>query len=347
MAGRMQENQVVQRITPAQMAGHDVMDVPSRVVRDRVLTVVALAFLPSEERRQLPAVSDVAAEAADAALLAVGIPFRIERIVVRLHLDMPSDRDVGCFEQPNALSTRRFHEPVDEHPGSSVDRGPITVLDPLQALVSVSSLCPTPQGVEQPSIDRGERLLGNHVPMVVRPATNDRVQQSDKVVLSGRRMGLDRLPCLAEERLHVLPRRLDEQLAAVGAEVPSEKVKAPVNMDDARLRVGEPKPSFRKERTHQRQDLVRQDLFRGTGDDEVVRIAHQIDLRSAAELACVRLEMRAQQRLQSIQSKVRQRGRDDPSLRRSRLRPVEPAEVNDSGVQPFSQHDPVHGDMGR
>lgn len=80
------------------MAGYDVMDLPSRVMCDRMLTAVALAYLPSEERRQLPAVSDHAAEATDAALLPVGVVFRIERTVVHLHLDMPLDRNISRFE---------------------------------------------------------------------------------------------------------------------------------------------------------------------------------------------------------------------------------------------------------
>ena len=79
-------------------------------------------------------------------------------------------------------------------------------------------------------VDVRKRLLGDRSPMVIRPSSKDGVQLSDEIRLPPRRTGLDGLPHFLEERLHVLPRRLDEKLAAILAEVPSEVLTANLNV---------------------------------------------------------------------------------------------------------------------
>ena len=348
MTYRVQKNIVVKCITPPATAGHDMVDVPSGVVRDRLMTNVTCTLLSSEELQHAPIVSRIHLHAVHATLVSVGVVVRIERIVVRSHLRMTPDRNVRHVEQfhlPGLASEIRCS--VDEHPAAGFPRGPVAFCNPLFPLVRVSSLRPPPQGGEQLMIDMRERPLGDRSPVVVRPSTKDGVQLPDEVRLPPRRAGLDDLPHLAEERLHVLPGRLDEKLAAILAEVPSEEVEALVDMDDAGLGCGEPKPSFREERPHQGNHLVLQQLSRDAGDDEVVRVSHQVDLVSIGQICALSAEAGAQQRLQSVESEVRQSGGDDPTLRRSRFRSAEPAEVDDSGLQPFSQHDPVHGDVGQ
>ncbi len=348
MTYRVQENAVVERVASPAIAGHDMVDVPTRVVRDRLMTGVACTLLSSEELQHAPIVSRIHLHAVHATLFSVGVVVRVERIVVRSHLRMTPDRNVRHVEQshlPGLASEIRFS--VDEHPAAGFPRGPVAFCNPPSPLVRMSSLRPPPQGGEQLIIDVRERLLGDRGPMVVRPSTKDGVQLPDEVRLPPRRAGLDDLPHLAEERLHVLPGRLDEKLAAILAEVPSEEVETLVDMDDAGLGSGEPKPAFREERPHQGNHLVLQHLLRAAGYDEVVRVAHQIDLVSIDRFCAFPAEAGAQQQLQSVESEVRQRGGNDPSLRRSRFRSAEPAEVDDSGLQPFSQHDPVHGDVGQ
>ena len=78
----------------------------------------------------------------------------------------------------------------------------------------------------------GEGFLGDSAFMVVRPAPDFRVEQSDQVFLFRLFFFLHCFPDVIKKRFYVLLGRLDQQLAAVLAYIPSEKIKPFVDMRD-------------------------------------------------------------------------------------------------------------------
>ena len=99
MTYRVQQNAVVERIASPALAGHDMVDVPAGVVRDRLLTGVTCTLLSSEELQHAPIVSRIHLHAVHATLVSVGVVVRVERIVVRPHLRVTPDRNVRHVEQ--------------------------------------------------------------------------------------------------------------------------------------------------------------------------------------------------------------------------------------------------------
>src|SRR5215472_6413444 len=69
------------------------------------------------------------------------------------------------------------------------EEGPVTIpapvkvfrLEPARAFVRVSSSCPFPQTREEGVIDASECAFAHHVPMIVRPTANLRVELIDQV----------------------------------------------------------------------------------------------------------------------------------------------------------------------
>jgi RNA-directed DNA polymerase len=93
----------------------------------------------------------------------------------------------------------------------------------------------------------------------------------------------------------------------------TQKLETVLNVRDAGFLVGEFETPLSQEVFHERLDFILQQKPRCAGDDEVIRIANQVDLAflaSAARLA----EAFRQQPLQSIQSSIRQDGECSPAL---------------------------------
>ena len=81
-----------------------------------------------------------------------------------------------------------------------------------------------------------------------------------------------------QERADVPPRRLEQHLAvAVTAHVLSQKVEAVLDMREVGFLVGESKTPLGQEVFHERLDFMTQERRGGAGDNEVLRIANQVD----------------------------------------------------------------------
>ena len=78
--------------------------------------------------------------------------------------------------------------------------------------------------------------------------------------------------------------------------------------------MGEFKTPLLQEVSHERLDFVTEQFLRGAGDDEIIRIADQVDL-VLLPLPARTAEAFVQQLFQSVQGPVRQRGGDDTALR--------------------------------
>jgi len=95
--------------------------------------------------------------------------------------------------------------------------------------------CPLPQGFEDGVIDMTDDTLAVDVAVIHRPTAYDPVEFCDQLP---RRSGLrssDNVPNIFQERMDVLARRFDQQLAAaVPSQVLSEEVEALFDMRDPR-----------------------------------------------------------------------------------------------------------------
>ena len=282
--------------------------------------------------------------------LQVVLPLRVKRVGIPPDFDMPPDFGFARIHeaQPNGLAVRGLLFRLARKRPSSLAQGwEAVLLDPVARFLGVSASGPTPECPPDFMVHPVERLLGRTVPMIVGPATNDRVQQANQHCLADGLVRINNSTDFLQKRVRVLFRRFHQRLAVIFAEVLSEEVKPLVNMGDACLVGGERQPSFLQEPLHQGANFTFQQLLRVAGDDEVVRIANEIDLGRPdfAGFPLLPWEVFGQQRFQSVQRQVRQRGRDDAALRRARLRGEQGSIFDVTGFQPFLEHKLVHGDM--
>src|SRR5215469_15429196 len=94
----------------------------------------------------------------------------------------------------------------------------------------------------------------------------------------------------------------------------AQEVETVLDMRDPGLLVGEFETPLGQEVCHERLDFILQQKPRRAGDDEVIRIANQVNLAFLVS-AARRTEAVRQQLLQSIQGSIRQDGRNDTALR--------------------------------
>ena len=105
-------------------------------------------------------------------------------------------------------------------------------------------------------IDAFERAFTHHVPMIVGPTADHRVERINQI--GGRRAqrGFDRLPDAIQEGFDILPGRLNEQFpVGISAHVLSEEIKAVLHVRNDSLRRRKFKTSILQELLDQRFDL--------------------------------------------------------------------------------------------
>jgi len=91
----------------------------------------------------------------------------------------------------------------------------VFLFNPTFAFIGMASNSPAPEGLEDGMIDLGEDGFTDHVLVVLRPASDDRVEHGDDLACRGLAVGVDELPHLGEKPFHTFPGRFDEQLAVV------------------------------------------------------------------------------------------------------------------------------------
>ncbi|HKB38665.1 MAG TPA: hypothetical protein VKD72_19630 [Gemmataceae bacterium] len=185
------------------------------------------------------------------------------------------------------------------------------------------------------------------MPVVLGPTADQRVETLNQ--FPGRALPPlvpDRVVYLGQEPLLVLAGRLQQKLGPKTAHVLAQEVEAVCHMRDAGFLVGEFETPLLQEVCHERLHFVAQKFLRGARDDEVIRIADQVDLVPCA-LRPGSTEALPKQRLQSIQGRVRQGGRGDAPLRCSFRGSEEDAFFQVSGLQPFPEDDPIRGDVAQ
>src|SRR6266705_21782 len=113
--------------------------------------------------------------------------------------------------------------------------------------------------------------------MIVNPTPNLWVELIDQIGGRHAKPGFDCRPDPRQEGFNVLLGRLDEQLTVrVAAHVLSEEIKAFLHVRNDGLRGREFEPALLKELLNEGLYLSFQQVFRFTGDDEIIRVTNEI-----------------------------------------------------------------------
>ena len=118
-----------------------------------------------------------------------------------------------------------------------------------------------PQNLEVCVVHGAEYLSANDVPVVIGPTTNNRIELGDEVTGLRCLVGLYDPSNLCKERLDVLFRRLDKELAVILANILPEKIETVLYVRDGRFLWREFKTSLRQELLNQRFNDFLQQLF--------------------------------------------------------------------------------------
>ena len=218
------------------------------------------------------------------ASLKVGFPHGVIWVGTFSDLDMPLDGRISCPGQIDPCRFLFLSDLSEEDPVPCAQGAKVFLLYPSGTFSWMSSPRPLPQGLKDGTVDAAEGLFAHHMPVIPGPSPNDSVELTDQVSGGGLFVVLDDSSDFLQESLDVLLRRLDEQFAVVLAYILAQKVEAVFDVRDDRLFGGEFKPSLLHEGFYQRFDLIFEQLFRDTCNDEVVRKSHKIDLGIVAVL---------------------------------------------------------------
>jgi len=183
------------------------------------------------------------------AFFEVGFIGWIVRVSFAFNLDVSFDGSALGVVQPNFLWPSGVIAGFTEE-GPVPIPTPVKVFrfEPARALVRVSSSCPSPQTREEGVINASERAFAHHVPMIVRPTANLRVELIDQVGGRHAMCVFDDSSDALQEDSNILPGRLDEQFPVrISAHVLSEKIKAMLHVRNDGLCRREFKTSFLQE----------------------------------------------------------------------------------------------------
>ena len=106
------------------------------------------------------------------ASLEVAAPLWVERISIRLHLDVPFDGYLSGIYQirHHGAALPRFRTGYDSEVSSRSKPMPVSVHDPGSGLLRVPTLRPSPERLPDDHLRFSERRTRNDVAVIVRPS---------------------------------------------------------------------------------------------------------------------------------------------------------------------------------
>jgi len=266
---------------------------------------------------------------------------RVEWICIHSDFYMPPSGCFACMRQakPYRRAVRLSAGHCRKRWVSPHHSVPVSPRDPSSRAVGVPTFGPYSETRPDDSFCFPEGFRCDHVAMIVSPSPNNRVEQSYQIFLFGRTVPTDNRPNLFKEGVRVLLRRLDQELAAIFADVLAQEVESLFDVRDASFLWRELQAPVVQKLLNQRLDFVFQQFLGAAGNDEVIRVSYEAHFRIAPlPLDHSPAEFLLQQPFQSIQCQVGQRGRDYPALWRSRLSGEEGSILDEASFQPFTQH---------
>jgi len=127
-----------------------------------------------------------------------------------------------------------------------------------------------------------EDHLGDHVPVILYPSPDDRVEQADQVFRFGLGVSFDDLADLPYQFSDAFLGRFDEQFVAILAHILADEIEPVFDMGDDRFLLREFQAALTEELFHQWLDHHQQKHLGVSGDDKIVSEAHQVDLDAVA-----------------------------------------------------------------
>ncbi len=170
------------------------------------------------------------------ARLEVAAPARIERIGIRLYLDMPSDRSLAGIDQPDCQRTRLLRVgpgKCSEAPFPPAKLVPVSLRDPGRRLVRMAVLRPSPERLpeDHPCFPVCRRR--RDMTVIVCPAAKDRVEQPYQALLVCAAILTNHTTYLLQKSVHVFSGGCNQELAVILAQVLPQEVEALFDMRDA------------------------------------------------------------------------------------------------------------------
>ena len=253
---------------------------PARQLCDGLLTPRTVAvWRPPKIQEAPPSLQGIRHLHAQAGF-EVACPCWVRRVRGGVDFAVPGDRRIGPSPQPGfpGFAVARDGR-ARENPAVVGHAGARLTAKPSGRLVRMSTLGPTPQGLEDGLVPLGTDHFTHHVAVLVGPAAPPRLQLANPLTRRGRLVDLDALPSLPEERGNALARGLDAPLAVVLADVLPEEITPLVDRCDHGLVGSQPQPALRETVCDQRLDLLCEDFFGARRDAPLVTLAPQIHRR--------------------------------------------------------------------
>jgi len=165
------------RVRSAVEPPDNVMTMPSRYFGDSLTTDRADSSLRLPKVEQLPPSTKVIYHFRAKALFKVNFPLWVVRIGSAFDFRVPFDLHTGCVDESNFFALTAFvFRLTRKDPFRFAVAMEIFIGYPPTVLLWVSSLCPAPQCLEDCVVHRTEGLTAHHMPVVVSPSANNRVE---------------------------------------------------------------------------------------------------------------------------------------------------------------------------
>ena len=176
VAGRVEQHPIVRGITAAMRPPDLMMVVPSRDCGDRLAAVWTAPILALPEVQQGSTSLQRGRHLETLTLLQVGLPLGIVGVDLTVDLGMPDDGEAMGRKQADRLGLflRAAHR-AGKHPLARIDGMKVACLHPSDALLGVSSLGPSPQGLKDGVVHRLEHFRADRMAVIHRPPPDDRV----------------------------------------------------------------------------------------------------------------------------------------------------------------------------
>ena len=187
MAIRVNKHPVFCRVCPTPCSPDDMVNVPRAEFRDVLLADRADPLLFFPQIQQFPPTLERLLHFDAQPSLKVRLPRRVEGVGCSFHFDMTTNRNPAGAKQDEILAV--YFTVKDPMP--TADGAVIALFDPSAAFVWVSAFRPSPKRLKDGVVYGSKGVFTRAVLVVMRPATNDRVEQLDQPPSAGLSVAFD------------------------------------------------------------------------------------------------------------------------------------------------------------
>jgi hypothetical protein len=143
----------------------------------------------------------------------------------------------------------------------AADGAVVVLFYPVASFAWVSAFCPSPKRLKDGMVYGSKGVLTGAVLVVVRPATNNRVEQLDQSPSACLSVAFDDRSHFRQHVLGALLRWRGQEFALVFAYPKAQEIKSVLDVSDAGLFCGEGEPSLPQKLLDQRFDFLFEEFF--------------------------------------------------------------------------------------